>query len=193
MKRVITAAVLVFLSLAAVLPDARADVAYAEGFQFFSARQKTPVWCWAACIQMMLNYKGIHWSQEDVVAAVKGYTAVRTASDQEIYHFLNQWGFDYDGQTWASRCAYYRGAPMPAWLIGELAADRPLIVSYNTGPGSAHVVVLHRANFTRTPLGPRIDSVVIFDPLTGANYTVAPQAVLHTTTGHWFVDVHKTF
>lgn len=182
---------IIAISVLSLTQSSRAEIAYADGFEFFKARQKTPVWCWAACIQMMLNYKSVEWRQEDIVTAVKGYLKSETASDGEIAQFLNQWGFDYDGAPWASRCAYYRGAPRPDWLVSELAQDRPLIVSYQTGPRMGHVVVLHQVDFTPTDFGPVVNSVRIYDPFTDAHYSVNPQGVLQTTTAHWFVDVRK--
>ena len=46
-----------------------------EEFVHFAApegagRQKMENWCWAACIQMVLNYHGLYVDQKDVVARV---------------------------------------------------------------------------------------------------------------------------
>ncbi len=182
---------LVAASLLTTTRRAPGDVALATDFLGVEATQKTPVWCWAACIQMVLNYHGVQWQQEDVVLAVKGYLARETASNAEIVGFLNQAGFDYDGDRWASRCAFYQGAPNPTWLIDELLADRPLIVSYQTGPNSGHVVILFAAEYQPTPQGPIIRSVQIYDPFTNENRIVPGTVVATQTTGHWFVDVRK--
>ena len=41
-------------------------------FREFVARQEKDCWCWAACVQMVLNYQGINVDQEDVVRRAKG-------------------------------------------------------------------------------------------------------------------------
>ena len=48
-----------------------------EEFEFFSAaqstgRQRQANWCWAACVQMVLNYHGLHITQEQVVEKIYG-------------------------------------------------------------------------------------------------------------------------
>lgn len=42
-------------------------------FKEYVARQEEDCWCWAACVQMVLNYQGVDVDQEDLVRRAKGY------------------------------------------------------------------------------------------------------------------------
>lgn len=46
--------------------------------------QEKENWCWAACIQMILQYNGQYFSQRDIVAWVFGESFNRTASGNQI-------------------------------------------------------------------------------------------------------------
>ena len=54
-------------------------------------RQQKDNWCWAACVQMMMDYEGETVSQADVARYVFGSVVDRTASGNQIASSLNGW------------------------------------------------------------------------------------------------------
>lgn len=136
---------------------------------YFVAAQEKSQWCWAASIQMVLNYYGVAISQGQIVARTHGTDPFGRLSDrggrfQEITANLNNWSIDNKGQLYTVRASGYSGIPTPAILIQELSQKRPIIVGYRSGPNSAHAVVITAASFIPSPQGPIIVSVVVRDP-----------------------------
>lgn len=162
-----------------------------KNFEANEAVQKTPLWCWAACAEMALKSGGADISQETIVNAIKGRLVVQGASNAEITAALNAVGFNKDSSFWRAQAITHRGAPVPSWVISELRANRPIIVSYPTGPYSSHVVMMHKATYINTPIGPAIGSVVIFDPYTGRDSTVDGRMVPFQTLDCWYVKVTR--
>ena len=135
-----------------------------KGFSKATARQKTPVWCWAAAMQMVFNYGGVDWTQEDVVNSVKNRLAFETATPEEIYRGLNGWKFQHNAERWTVGCIYMKGMPVPSMIVRNLDIQRPIIVGVN----GHHVVVLFKADFRRsTTQEPQITSVTVYDPWDG--------------------------
>lgn len=197
MNKTITYPILVWTLCAAftalTIQKTEGKVAFAASrdSDYAEAQQQDPLWCWAACIQLCLNRKDIYIKQPEIVARVKGYVKSETASNFEIAAFLNQWGIDKNGQPWIARCDYAQGAPNPAKLVAHVASGEPVIVSYQTGLMTAHVVVISQVHYKDTEWGPLIQGIVIFDPWSGQLHTVAGSAVATTTMGAWFVTVKK--
>jgi hypothetical protein len=165
---------------------------FVTGFEEKEARQKTPVWCWAACIQMVYAAQDVSLSQEQIVTAIKGRLVAEAGSNREIVDALNAVGFTQEGNFYSSVSVFHPGAPYIPGLIKELEEDRPLIVSYVSGPNSSHVVIIYRAKYQQTPLGPVITSVTLFDPYTGGSQVVAGVGVASTVTGTWYASVKKS-
>ena len=68
-----------------------------DEFEYFAApqssgRQRQTNWCWAASIQMVLNYHGINASQEEIVARCFGELVDRPGQPADILGTLNGWG-----------------------------------------------------------------------------------------------------
>lgn len=53
--------------------------------------QEKDNWCWAACIQMVLQYNGISISQSEIVRQIYGFPYNWTASGNEIAESFNGW------------------------------------------------------------------------------------------------------
>lgn len=153
-----------------------------------SSIQKTPVWCWAASIQLVLNTHGVHWTQEDVVRATKGYIKFDTAQVSEISWFLNNWGFDYDGQSWNSSSQHYNGVLPAKRLISEIDNGRPVIVTYKTGGSLEHAVVVYGV---LKPEGKGIHSIYYFDPYTGKINAVTGKEFKYGVTNSWTIRISK--
>lgn len=136
---------------------------------YVAAAQHNSQWCWAAAIQMVFNYYGVNISQEQIVARtygtdLYGYLPNWPGRLDAITTNLNSWSMDNAGRTYVVLSTLNWGAPTPAVLLQELSQGRPVIVSYRSGPNSAHAVVITGANFIPSPLGPAIQSVVVRDP-----------------------------
>ncbi len=59
--------------------------------------QKQTNWCWAACVQMVLNYHGLYVTQEQVVARIFGKLVNQPAKRWQIKRALSGWAFNYRG------------------------------------------------------------------------------------------------
>ena len=60
-------------------------------FREFVARQEKDCWCWAACVQMVLNYQGINVDQEDVVRRAKGLRINEGGTAYDIQRAADGW------------------------------------------------------------------------------------------------------
>ena len=141
----------------------------AERMNFVAASQRNSQWCWAASIQMVLNYYGVSISQEQIVARTYGVGPYGNlpnwaGSFESITANLNNWNFDNFGRQYSVMASLNWGAPTPAVLLQELSQGRPVIVGYQSGQNSGHAIVITAASFTQSPAGPIIQSIVARDP-----------------------------
>lgn len=60
-------------------------------FKDYVATQEEDCWCWAACVQMVLNYQGVNVSQEEVVRRVKGVRVNQAGTDYDIQRAAEGW------------------------------------------------------------------------------------------------------
>lgn len=176
-----------FLSLILLLPGAAAadvaplgDSGYfvagvpSEEFAHFAApegagRQQMQNWCWAACIQMVLNYHGLYVNQAQIVSRVFGSTVDRPAQGEQIMQALTGWAPDARGR----RSEIYADAYHldPATVINDLSQKWPLIVGLAGARGAAtgHAYVLTAVYFSKSGPGgsPLIHRVILRDPYPG--------------------------
>ncbi len=136
---------------------------------FVAAAQNNSQWCWAASIQMVLNYYGVSISQEQIVARTYGVDPYGNlpnwaGSFQAITANLNNWNVDNFGNHYSVMASLNWGAPSPAVLLQELSQGRPVIVGYSSGPSTGHAVVITAASYIPSASGPIIQSVVARDP-----------------------------
>ncbi len=108
-----------------------------EEFVYFAApdsggRQRQSNWCWAACIQMVLNYHGLYITQDQIVSRVYGHLVDRPAVPAQIMSALSGWAPDVRGRY----SAIYADSTniSEATVIDDLHRRWPLIV----GLGSLH-------------------------------------------------------
>ena len=169
-----------------VLPlGAAADTARVRGTDYFIAgvptqdfvhfaapegagRQRMQNWCWAACVQMVLNYHGLYVNQQEIVTRVFGATVDRPANGEQIIAALSGWAPDNRGRRSAIIADPYNLAP--ANIIKDLDERWPLIVGLSgaRGAASGHAYVLTAAYFTKDSSGnPTIHRVVLRDPFPG--------------------------
>ena len=134
-----------------------------ERFEYFAARQKHTNWCWAATVQMILNFHGLYVSQEQVVDRIFQQQVNQSATSNQILEALHGWAPDYRGRFSAIASTPYIFSQQE--LIHDLAHCWPLIVGLKNGDGSGHTYVLTAVYYSfdryRRPV---IDKVVLRDP-----------------------------
>ena len=98
-----------------------------------SGRQRMANWCWAACIQMVLNYHGLYVDQQDIVERVFGSAVDRPANGQQIMGALSGWAPDTRGRRSSIYAdAYHLDAET---VINDLDKKWPLIVGLSGARG----------------------------------------------------------
>ncbi len=116
--------------------------------------QEKDNWCWAACVQMVLQYNDIWQSQSDIVRQVYGSPYNWTASGNEIAEAFNEWnGFRVRSFT----------TKTPQSFIDEIAAGHPLIIGYEE-----HAYLLTHIYYKKTSNG-RLSpfKVIVINPKLG--------------------------
>ena len=140
-------------------------------FDFFAAprfegRQRQQNWCWAACVQMTLNYHGLQMTQEDVIQRIFGAQVDAQGSPEMILEALSGWAPDERGRYSAIHASPYvkRGSD----IVRDLAHRWPLIVGLTERRGG-HAYVLTAVEYTVDPRNnePIFHGVVLRDPMPG--------------------------
>ena len=101
-------------------------------------RQRQSNWCWAATVQMVLNYHGLHVRQEQVVQRIFGQQVNSPAHPNQIFTALSGWAPDFRGRYSGISASYLS---QPADLINDLAYEYPLIVGVSNPDGTGHALV----------------------------------------------------
>lgn len=176
-------AALFVLLLAVTLPDdGRADVQqigpnlFVAGvpsaqLEFFAApgqsgRQRQSNWCWAASVQMVLNYHGLFVSQEQIVQRIYGAQVDLPAQPQQILSALSGWAPDARGRYSAIYASPYTFSG--SQIVQDLAYRWPLIVGLANPNGGGHAVVLTAVTYSVDRWNnPIFRSAVIRDPWPG--------------------------
>ncbi|MEO1653094.1 MAG: papain-like cysteine protease family protein [Bacteroidota bacterium] len=130
-------------------------------------------WCWAACIQMVLNYHGLYVNQMDVVTRIYGSPYVnQPANERQILAALSGWAADTRGRYSAIHA--YGGYTSVQEIVNGLAGKWPLIVGLsNPNGGVGHAYVLtgiyyqNQYDYYGNVTGFIPDKVVLRDPWPG--------------------------
>lgn len=140
-------------------------------FKFFAApntrgRQEESEWCWAASIQMVLNYDGLLVNQPEIVQRVFGRLVNHSAQAQQVMKALSGWAPNvHGGYSRIKASPYTFGA---AQIVSDLAHRWPLIVGLKLqGPKGpiGHAVVLTGIAYSAGPGGiPMFRAAIIRDP-----------------------------
>lgn len=140
-----------------------------EQFEYFASpnqqgRQRQANWCWAASVQMVLNYHGLFVSQEQVVQRIYGLQIDRPAGPDQILFALSGWAPDNRGRFSSIHATPYTVSG--AQIVQDLANRWPLIVGLsNPNGGVGHAVVVSAVYYTVDPANnPIFQGVVIRDP-----------------------------
>lgn len=143
------------------IPSEALDVTYSS--------QRNSMWCWAASIQMVLQYHGIRTVQQDIVARTFGPDAQGNLPNKpgdlkNITANLNNFNVDRAGTTYQVESIFGEGAPPVSLLLDEMDRREPLIIGYRSGPNMGHAVVVTGAVYSQTPQGPMIHKIIVRDP-----------------------------
>jgi len=123
-----------------------------EQFDFYASpdidgRQRQSNWCWAASIQMVLNYHGLVVEQEEIVQRVYGSQIDRPAQPAQIMAALSGWAPDLRGAYSAVQASQYTFSD--SQIVQDLAARWPLIVGLRNPDGNGgHAVVLTAVTYS---------------------------------------------
>lgn len=168
---------------------------------FFVASQEESQWCWAASIQMVLNYYGVSIDQAQIVRRTYGTDPYGILPDwggsfQAITANLNNWSMDNYGRYYRVIASVYSGPPDPSVLIQELSQGRPIIIGYQNGYNSGHAIVITAVGVIPTYAGPMVQTIVARDPWPSAENILRHGRVEYNATqfasliqAHWYVRV----
>lgn len=133
-------------------------------FSYSAARQRSQNWCWAATIQMVLNYHGLYVSQEQVVARIfGGRLPDAPGSPTQIMQALSGWAPDARGRYSGITATTF--IPDPATIVRDLQRRWPLIVGLR-GETIGHAYVLTAVQYEQDPYSGRVypTHAVLRDP-----------------------------
>lgn len=170
MKRLILYALILFLSMtttaqrrgSVVRIDGSISVARVNDYmESCFHRQYKDNWCWAACVQMVLDYYGLPVSQSRIVERAYGDDYDFTANKHDIISALNGWYVG--GYTVRASYESYKSAKT---LIDAIASGRPLIIGLNEKyTSTGHAYVLTHIFFTKDYYGNMTPTrVVVVNP-----------------------------
>ncbi len=179
MRRVLALLLLVLVSLPVlaetqeVQPGVFVSGVPTEQFVHFAApdgggRQQQSNWCWAACIQMVLNYHGLYVSKQDIVTRVYGQLVDRPAHPHQILQALSGWAPDMRGRYSAVHADAQNINEMT--VIDDLHRRWPLIVGLRSlNPGEqGHAYVLTAVYYQMDEYGqPELLGFILRDPFPG--------------------------
>lgn len=140
-------------------------------FEFFTAPQTDGLqrqsnWCWAACVQMVLNYRGVPVTQEQVVQRIfAGAVPNVPGQPNQILTALSGWAFTGNGQPVVLRSSPF--AFDGSEIVRDLAERWPIVVGVNMG-SSGHAFVLTAVTYGVDPWNrPIFRSAILRDPWPG--------------------------
>ena len=127
-------------------------------------KQKHENWCWAACIQTVLNYHGLGVTQEQVVERSVGDLVDVPGGPHEMMRSLN--GVIYSPENGYTRVSATYGSTSAREIRNYLAHDNPLIVGLSVpGQRTGHAYVLSAIYYKLDNRGNVIpEKVVLRDP-----------------------------
>ena len=133
-------------------------------FNFVSAAQLKTEWCWAASVQMVLNWYNIPVTQADVVNRIYHKTDDLAASENQITTALSGIAYDRHGHKLHVSATRETGIPSPDLVIGQLSREHPMLLTVHSEHRMLHAVVLTSAEYVSTSHGIHVNSLTIRDP-----------------------------
>lgn len=156
-------ALLVSSAAAATEKPVQVGIPTAE-FNFVAATQMETEWCWAASVQMVLNWYGVPVQQSQVVKRIYGKPVDHAASEDEIAVALNGTAINRKGQKVYLHAKRKAGEPPTALLIREMSAEHPMLVTIHATKTMLHAVVITSVEFTQSADDVEISAITFRDP-----------------------------
>lgn len=134
------------------------DFQVAKSFKF----QRTAVWCWAACMQMCLNYLGVDYTQEKIVGINLGAVMAKAEDAVQVTKGMNFVTQSEGKQSVIVSASIYQTSPFAEVIVNHLKQKKPIILAYDDHDtffghcvlltGVKYVVVDGRVRITRLEL-----------------------------------------
>lgn len=140
------------------------EIQYLAEHSLNGGKQLRSNWCWAASIQMVLNYHGLQVAQADLVKNIFGnYQPNLPANRQQILQALHGWQPNLQGHP---QRVFAQQIPLEErQIITALAYKWPLILGMVNEQGVAHAVVLAGIQYQVMPDGGiHIEEAYLLDP-----------------------------
>lgn len=129
----------------------------------YAATQNCMNWCWAACVQMVLNYHGLYVSQEQVVQKIYGSLPCNTGNGYQLMQALSGWAPNTRGGY--SQIYSQQGVWNGPDIVDQLSRRWPIIVGLQNQGSVGHAYVLTAIYYSVDNWNnPIIDKVVLRDP-----------------------------
>lgn len=133
-------------------------------FNFVAATQMQTEWCWAASIQMILNWYNVPVKQVDVVNRIYHKTVDAAATEDAITTALSGTAYDRRGRKVWLHAERRRGAPTTNELTTELSLRHPMLLTVHSTPGMLHAVVVTSIATIESDQGRTITAITFRDP-----------------------------
>jgi len=136
---------------------------------FWLIGQNKTNWCWAAAIQMVLDYYKVDMSQEKIVERTFGKSYYGelpnwAGSIQNISTNLNNWGVNRYNKPLKTNSIFLNHRPSPEDLVEYLTKKQPIILSYKSGYNTNHAIVIINCRYVKTTSGIQIIDFTAADP-----------------------------
>lgn len=126
------------------------------------ARQEEDHWCWAACVQMVLNYQGVDVDQDDIVRRAFGSRINKGGTCYDIERGANGWRTN--SRTICARVESSYSATAQS-IINDLVDKYPLIIGLDMpGQTDGHAYVLTGISFKKENGEYKPIEVILRDP-----------------------------
>ncbi len=133
-------------------------------FNFVSASQLHTDWCWAASVQMVLNWYNIPVRQTDVVNRIYGKPVDWAASENAIAVALSGTAYDRRDRMVHLHAERLHGTPPANVLVQEFSQRHPMLVTFRSTKTMLHAVVLTSGQYVETATGPQMTALTFRDP-----------------------------
>jgi Papain-like cysteine protease AvrRpt2 len=155
-----------------------------EDFRSSYRAQRDPMWCWAAATEMVLDYKGMKYPHNEIVAKIKGAVVSAPGTYLEMIQATNLL-MKKDGVTNIISGQMVMGAPTSFVVYNHLKRKNPIILTYKSGGSIGHAVVITGAVVTFSDSMVTIQKLEVFDPFS--------YSVINTSFEgpKWIVDTNK--
>jgi hypothetical protein len=133
-------------------------------FNFVAATQLRTEWCWAASIQMVLNWYNVPVKQADVVNRIYHRTTDLAATEDAMTLALSGTAYDRRGRKVFLHAERQQGAPSASLLIREMRDRHPMLVTVHSSRRMLHALVITSVDTVSDKTGQTITAITFRDP-----------------------------